>query len=119
MIGCPGSGKSFFAEKYLETAGYIRVNRDILKTWQKCVNLTQISLQSKSSVVVDNTNTDKESRARYINIAKQFHIPVRAFWMKTTLEHAKHNNTVSISFLFFFFTIVKIIKFISWTKKFK
>lgn len=100
MIGCPGSGKTFFVKEYLIPVGYVHVNRDTLKTWQKCVSLTEKSVQKKLSVVVDNTSPDKESRARYTYIAKQFNIPVRAFWMKTTLEHAKHNNTVSIQYSF-------------------
>ncbi len=94
MIGCPGSGKTFFSKKYLESAGYVHVNRDTLKTWQKCVNVTEKSVKENLSVVVDNTSPDKEARARYINIGKRYDVPVRAFWMKTTLDHAKHNNTV-------------------------
>ncbi|XP_065210955.1 uncharacterized protein F21D5.5-like [Planococcus citri] len=93
MIGSPGSGKTFFSKTYLESAGYVHVNRDTLKTWQKCVKLTQQSVANKKSVIVDNTSPDKESRARYINVGKEFNVPVRAFWMNVSLHHAKHNNT--------------------------
>lgn len=95
MVGSPGSGKTFFSKTYLESSGYVHVNRDTLKTWQKCVKLAQQSVSKKISVVVDNTSPDKESRARYINIGKELNVPVRAFWMNVSLDHAKHNNTVS------------------------
>lgn len=94
MIGCPGSGKTYFSITYLVKNGYVHVNRDTLKTWQKCVALAEKSIQENKSIVVDNTSPDKEARARYTGLAKRFNIPCRAFWMNTTLEHAKHNNTV-------------------------
>lgn len=97
MIGSPGSGKSFFSKTYLIPKGYVHVNRDTLKTWQKCVKLTEESIKNNLSVVVDNTSPDKESRARYTKIAKEYNVPIRAFWMATTLDHSKHNNTVSIN----------------------
>lgn len=100
LIGCPASGKSFFFEEYLEPEGYIHVNRDTLRTWQKCVKITEQSIKDQLSVVVDNTNTDKETRARYMSIAKEHNVPVRAFYMTTTLDHAKHNNTVRTAFSF-------------------
>ncbi|XP_065207396.1 uncharacterized protein F21D5.5-like [Planococcus citri] len=93
MIGYPGSGKTFFSKTHLVSAGYNYVNRDTLKTWQKCVKLTEHSVGNDKSVVVDNTNPDKESRARYINVGKEFNVPVRAFWMNVSLDHARHNNT--------------------------
>ena len=94
MVGCPGSGKSSFSKMHLESAGYVYVNRDTLKTWQKCVALAEKGVKAGSSVVIDNTNPDRQSRARYTTIAKEHNLPVRAFWMSTSIEHAKHNNTV-------------------------
>lgn len=99
MIGCSGSGKTFFSKSHLVKAGYVHVNRDTLKTWQKCVALVEKSIQEKRSVVVDNTSPDKEARSRYTSVAKRFDVPCRAFWMNTTLDHAKHNNTVRTSLL--------------------
>lgn len=58
MAGFPGSGKSTFAEQY---KGYVIVNRDTLKTWQKCVEVAKKALKEGKSVIVDNTNPDKVS----------------------------------------------------------
>lgn len=97
LVGYPGSGKSFFAQKYLLPEGYVLVNRDSLGTWQRCVSAMEAALQSNKSVVVDNTNPDKESRGRFISKAKALNTTCRCFIMSTSLEHSKHNNKVSNS----------------------
>lgn len=90
MVGCPGSGKSYFVKNYLDHYGY--VNRDTLGSWKKCVTVMEKYLDEKSSVVIDNTNPDCVSRQRYIEVAKKYNIPVRCFVMTTSIDHAKHNN---------------------------
>ncbi|KAK3745074.1 hypothetical protein QZH41_014559 [Actinostola sp. cb2023] len=75
-------------------ACYVRVNRDSLGTWQKCVSSCRNALRQGKSVVVDNTNPDKESRKRYIDCGKEANIPARCFIMDVTKEHAQHNNQV-------------------------
>lgn len=92
MVGCQGSGKSHFAKKYLKN--YTYVNRDSLGSWQKCVAKTNEALAQGKSVVVDNTNPDKISRQRYIDVAKKHNVPVRCFYMALEKEHIKHNNMV-------------------------
>lgn len=52
----------------------------------------EAALVKKQSVVIDNTNPDKESRKRYIDVAKKHGLPCRCFIMTTTIQHAKHNN---------------------------
>lgn len=94
MVGCPGSGKSYFVKNYLDHYGY--VNRDTLGSWKKCVTVMEKYLDEKSSVVIDNTNPDCVSRQRYIEVAKKYNIPVRCFVMTTGIDHAKHNNKVKI-----------------------
>lgn len=92
MVGCPGSGKSFFCEKNLVPKGYVRVNRDKLGTWQKCVKKMEEALVEHKKVVVDNTNPSREARRRYIEAAKRFNVQIRCFVMQTDSAHAKHNN---------------------------
>lgn len=37
MVGCPGSGKSTFAQDHLVAKGYRWINQDTLKSWQNCI----------------------------------------------------------------------------------
>lgn len=63
FVGYPGCGKSSLAQKLVSKHGYGVVNRDTLKTWQKCVEHAKIFLKRKQNVIIDNTNADKESRS--------------------------------------------------------
>lgn len=72
--------------------GYCHVNRDTLGTWQKCVAKCTEYLKAEKNVVIDNTNPDRESRSRYIEVGKKLNIPVRCFQFVTSIPHAKHNN---------------------------
>jgi bifunctional polynucleotide phosphatase/kinase len=72
--------------------GYSHINRDRLKTWQKCVQEANKLLKSGKSVVIDNTNPDRESRQRYLNLAKECGVICRCFIMNCDYEQALHNN---------------------------
>lgn len=99
LVGFPGAGKTHFVKTHLIPAGYVHINRDFLGTWAKCANAMTTALKNKQKVVVDNTNPDVKSRKKYIDLAKTFTSTVRCFIMKTTMDHAKHNNKVSNVFL--------------------
>uniref|UniRef100_A0A8D8VVP4 Bifunctional polynucleotide phosphatase/kinase n=3 Tax=Cacopsylla melanoneura TaxID=428564 RepID=A0A8D8VVP4_9HEMI len=70
MVGSQGSGKSNFVSTYLKPLHFTIANRDTLGSWQKCVSVMEAALCKGSSVVVDNTNPDKESRQKFIQVAK-------------------------------------------------
>ncbi|VIO86275.1 Uncharacterized protein BM_BM16889 [Brugia malayi] len=91
FVGYPGCGKSSLAQKLAVEHGYGIVNRDTLKTWQKCVENAKILLKRQQNVIVDNTNADRESRKRYINLGKSFGADLRCFLFNCTLEQAAHN----------------------------
>ncbi|CAI8031832.1 Bifunctional polynucleotide phosphatase/kinase, partial [Geodia barretti] len=76
FVGFPASGKTTFYEKIMKPNGYIHVSRDILGSWQKCVNICK----------------HVESRRRYICCAQDLEVPVRCFHFLTTMAEAKHNN---------------------------
>lgn len=105
MVGCPGSGKSYFAANELFCHDRLKIiNRDILGSLQKCIAKTTKYLSSGSmSVVIDNRHPDVASRKQFIQIAKNLNIPCRVFLMKVSKEHAKHNNKVSVKTLTFTF----------------
>ncbi|CAH1990444.1 unnamed protein product [Acanthoscelides obtectus] len=92
MVGSPGSGKSHFCKHYLVPKGYVHASRDKLGSWQKCAKQLEEALKNGKNVVVDNTNMDKESRARFIEIAQKYKADCRCFLMVTDIYHSKHNN---------------------------
>ena len=92
FVGCPASGKSNFFKRFMEPKGYRYVNRDTLGSWQKCVAKSKEYLKAGASVVVDNTNPDRESRSRYTEVGNALKIPMRCFRFMTSIAHAKHNN---------------------------
>ncbi|KAK2850623.1 hypothetical protein FQN49_005481 [Arthroderma sp. PD_2] len=94
FCGSPGSGKSTFYWKYLQPLGYERVNQDILKTRQKCLKVANEHLLARRSVVVDNTNANKATRAEWISLAKNLNIPIRCIYLSTPMAVCKHNNAV-------------------------
>ncbi|XP_046649857.1 uncharacterized protein F21D5.5-like [Daphnia pulicaria] len=92
LVGFPGSGKSHFAEQHALQSSYDVINRDSLGTWQKCAAAVEKCLDAGKSVLIDNTNPDKESRSRFVRLASTRGLPCRCFVMNTTMTHALHNN---------------------------
>jgi len=92
LVGYPGSGKSHFSSQHAAQSKYDVINRDLVGSWQKCVALMERSLDKGQSVLIDNTNPDRESRSRFLKICAARRIPCRCFYMKSSLSHAQHNN---------------------------
>lgn len=94
LVGFPGSGKSFLAKQIEKKSKckYVTVCRDVLGSWQKCAAEAAKLLQRGNSVVVDSTNPDTESRARWTSLAKENRVECRCAKMKTTKAHSQHNN---------------------------
>ena len=92
FVGFPAAGKTTFYKTVMEPEGYIHINRDILGSWQRCVNQCEQHLRQGKRVVIDNTNPDPESRNRYISCGSRNGVPVRCFHFMTTLSQSKHNN---------------------------
>jgi bifunctional polynucleotide phosphatase/kinase len=90
LVGMPGSGKSFIAKLFKSHANYVIINRDTMKT--KCVEMTHNALKDRQSVIIDNTNPDKESRKEYLNIGKKYGYKCRCIIVDTTIDIAMHNN---------------------------
>ncbi|XP_036602152.1 bifunctional polynucleotide phosphatase/kinase [Trichosurus vulpecula] len=91
-VGFPAAGKSTFLQEHLVSAGYVYANRDTLGSWQKCVAVCTEALKAGGQAVVDNTNPDPASRARYISCAKDAGVPCRCFHFTASLDLARHNN---------------------------
>ncbi|KAF5021771.1 hypothetical protein F66182_6146, partial [Fusarium sp. NRRL 66182] len=94
FCGPPGAGKSTFYWKYLKPLGYERINQDLLKTRDKCVQAAKEHLQQGSSIAIDNTNADPDTRTIWVELAKKFGISIRCVWFKTPIQVCEHNNAV-------------------------
>lgn len=91
IVGQPGSGKSTYVNDRLLPLGYYRINQDELKTKSKCLKETEKLLKEGKSVVIDNTNSKKESREEYIKLAKKYNYTIRCIIMDVSMDYAKHN----------------------------
>ena len=90
MVGYPSSGKSTFAKKYFVNNGYKYINQDLHKN--KCVTMCKMYAKNNDKIVIDNTNGTIKSRLKYINIAKEYNLPIRCFYLNIDLEIALHLN---------------------------
>ncbi|KZF25768.1 putative DNA 3'-phosphatase Tpp1 [Xylona heveae TC161] len=94
FCGSPGAGKSTFFWRQLGPLGYVRVNQDILKTREKCLQRAAQLLGEKQSVVIDNTNADVETRAHWIKLAKAKNVPIRCVYFTASARLCEHNDIV-------------------------
>ena len=94
FVGSPGSGKSTFFKRHLAALGYHRVNQDILKKRERCVEVAREHLEHKQSVAVDNTNRDAATRKVWVDLARSFNIPIRCIYFTADPALCKHNDAV-------------------------
>ncbi|KAJ9656194.1 DNA kinase/phosphatase Pnk1 [Neophaeococcomyces mojaviensis] len=94
FCGSPGAGKSSFYWKVLKPQGYERVNQDILKTRDKCIKVARQLLGAGSSVVVDNTNRDREARKYWVDVARDTKVPIRCIYFNASARLCEHNDVV-------------------------
>jgi bifunctional polynucleotide phosphatase/kinase len=88
FVGSPGSGKSTFWKNYLPE--YVHVNNDTLKKKEKCFKVAREAMEAGKSVVIDNTNPEKGTRADYIKMAKELKYNVRCFFFDIPKPLAFH-----------------------------
>lgn len=72
FVGSAASGKSTFWKTHL--SDYVRVNRDTLKTREKCLKVAEEALDNGKNVVIDNTSPTKQDRKAFIDLAKKYSI---------------------------------------------
>ena len=92
FVGFPASGKSTFCIRHFVPRGYVQINRDTLKTQDKCMKAAEAALAQGKSVVIDNTNPSQEARAPYLALAKKVGVPARCFRFDTDEKLAVHLN---------------------------
>ena len=101
MLGRPASGKSELALKLLSTEGfknYVYVNQDICKTKVKCLNKAKDAIKGGKSLIIDNTNPDKNARKDYIKIAREMgqDVYISVYLMDVPEILCKHLNNYRV-----------------------
>ncbi|GAB0493637.1 hypothetical protein MMPV_004922 [Pyropia vietnamensis] len=95
LVGCPGSGKSTFAERHLTLArGYVRVSTDDVGTVPRAVKAVREALLDGRSVVVDNTHGGVAARKVFLDAARRATpgVVIKALVFDTPRETAMHLN---------------------------
>jgi bifunctional polynucleotide phosphatase/kinase len=87
LVGPPATGKGTFAKKFPD---YIIACQDDLKTKPKVISLIKKSLKEGKSVIVDRKNEYIVDRKEFIDIAKEFNVPVRIAWFDMPRELVEH-----------------------------
>ena len=90
--GFPGSGKSYYTNKYIVPHNYKYISQDQLKTFDKCKNALVCALKNNQNAVIDNTNPDKEKRVEIIKLCQQYNFKVRSLHFKTSESLSMHNS---------------------------
>ncbi|KAH7094628.1 polynucleotide kinase 3 phosphatase-domain-containing protein [Paraphoma chrysanthemicola] len=93
FCGSPGAGKSSYYWRTLQPLGYSRVNQDILKTREKCIKTATALIQDGTSVVIDNTNADPDTRAVWVSLAQKLNVPIRCVLFTAPAKLCEHNDT--------------------------
>jgi predicted kinase len=92
LVGIPGSGKTTLATSSYPT--HYRINLDTLHTRSREDEEIANSLSNGRDLIIDNTNSTKKSRSKYIQMAKLFGVQVRAVYLKIPVELALQRNAL-------------------------
>jgi predicted kinase len=90
LVGIPGSGKTTLALNSFPN--HRRVNLDTLRTRRKEDEEIVNSLANGRDIIIDNTNTTKKSRSKYVQLGKLYGVSVRAVYLHCPLELALERN---------------------------
>uniref|UniRef100_A0A0K0F9Y0 Bifunctional polynucleotide phosphatase/kinase (inferred by orthology to a human protein) n=1 Tax=Strongyloides venezuelensis TaxID=75913 RepID=A0A0K0F9Y0_STRVS len=94
LVGITGSGKSFFASKYLDVNNYYIINDSKkLKSniFQNPLNVIEGFLNDGKNIVIDERNLEKSTRKFWIDIAKELKVNIRCFYFDLYVYHCCHN----------------------------
>lgn len=92
MVGYPASGKSSISSLLEQNHNYVIINQDTLKTKAKCFKFANENCKHKKSIVIDNTNRDKQIRYEWITLANKYNYNVRCILIDVQKNVAMHNN---------------------------
>lgn len=91
LIGIQGAGKSsFYADHFSDS--HIRISHDMLRTKEKEWKLFESCLSCSVSCVVDNINSTKEERKRYIEAAQKNGFFVSGCYLRSDIKECLLRN---------------------------
>ncbi len=91
FVGIPASGKStFYRARFAAT--HVRLNLDTLKSRQREQSLLAAAVSEGQSFVVDNTNTTRAGRARYIGPARAAGYRIIGYYFEARLSDCLARN---------------------------
>jgi bifunctional polynucleotide phosphatase/kinase len=94
MVGLPACGKSYIALHYYSDYKYVCL--DVTKNKKKMMELYKDYIDHGYQIVVDNTNTKKEQRKEFIEIARKNKYKVKIVWVNLPYEVCNHMNNYRI-----------------------
>lgn len=97
MVGSPASGKSYYSRKLEMKAGYIRINKDDMKTDAAMLKAFDAGLEKGQNIVIDGTNATKESRLKWISVARKASYHITIIWMNFPMPVVEFLDNYRIS----------------------
>ena len=97
MVGSPASGKSYYSRKLEMEAGYIRINKDDMKTDAAMLKAFDAGLEKGQNIVIDGTNATKEHRLKWISVARKASYHITIMWMNFPMPVVEFLDNYRIS----------------------
>ena len=97
MVGSPASGKSYYSRKLEMEAGYIRINKDDMKTDAAMLKAFDAGLEKGQNIVIDGTNATKENRLKWISVARKASYHITIMWMNFPMPVVEFLDNYRIS----------------------
>lgn len=93
LCGLQGSGKSTLCrERFFDT--HVRISRDVVRTRERELALIHTCLGAQQAFVVDNTNPKRETRARYLALARASDFVASLYFVDCSIEDALGRNAL-------------------------
>ena len=97
MVGSPASGKSFYSHELETTYGYLRINKDDMKSDAVMMKAFDSGLKDGRNIVIDGTNPTKESRSKWITTAQKASYEITIVWMNFPMYVVEFLNNYRIA----------------------
>jgi bifunctional polynucleotide phosphatase/kinase len=102
MCGSPASGKSSFCWKH--TSGGPEpgkppraiVSLDTVGTRAKCMRLIRETIGNGGTVLIDETNRNKEMRSHYVKVARKLNVPIRCVYLPALKDLSFHLDALRL-----------------------